>query len=95
MANARKHAHAQCVSVRLMRQDSATQIVIEDDGQGFDVAAVSSSDRQKFGLEFMRERAEQVGARLTIDSAIGKGTRVVVTVNSEQSPIDHLLMESA
>jgi signal transduction histidine kinase len=50
---------------------------VDDDGAGFD-ASSASSEPTGFGLVGMRERAEQIGARLTITSRPGQGTRVWV-----------------
>jgi len=53
-------------------------MTIQDDGAGFDLTQVT--DGGHFGLRFMRERAEELGGRLQVDSTPGKGTRVVVEV---------------
>ena len=59
-----------------MRRDGAATAVIEDDGRGFDLAATSGT----FGMDGMRERAELHDGRLTIESAPGSGTTLVVEV---------------
>jgi signal transduction histidine kinase len=51
-------------------------IIIADDGQGFDVAETLLG-HEGFGLHTMRERMELVGGTLTIDSAPGRGTRII------------------
>ena len=51
-------------------------LTIEDDGTGFDPAAAGSG---QLGLGIMRERAEAIGATLTVNSAPGQGTTVAVT----------------
>jgi len=51
------------------------ELCICDDGSGFDVAHASP---EHFGLGIMRERAEAIGAVLTIDSQIGRGTDITV-----------------
>jgi PAS domain S-box-containing protein len=80
LANARKHAHARSVTVRLAVQGDCLEMVVEDDGDGFDVAAATGASRQKFGLQMMRERAQKVGGNVAIDSAVGQGTRVRVEI---------------
>jgi len=87
LSNARKHADARRVQVRFETEDSLARIFIQDDGRGFDPAQPASGGRSRFGLQFMRERAEQLGGRLRVQSAPGEGTRVVVEVpmtNSER-----------
>ena len=80
LSNARKHADARRVQVRFETEDSLARIFIQDDGRGFDPAQPASGGRSRFGLQFMRERAEQLGGCLRVQSAPGEGTRVVVEV---------------
>jgi signal transduction histidine kinase len=56
-----------------------TFVRVEDDGTGFDVAAVSAAP-VGFGLSSIRERLRLVGGRFEVDSAPGAGTRVTVGV---------------
>jgi len=79
LTNARKHAHAQSVQVTLGLEEGLARIVVHDDGVGFDPALLATA-HDKYGLRFMRERAEEVGGRVEIHSAPGQGTRVVVQV---------------
>ncbi len=58
------------------------ELSIADDGRGFDPAAVSPDS---LGLDIMRERAETIGAELTIHSQIGQGTRVTISWPGEQA----------
>jgi signal transduction histidine kinase len=74
LTNVVKHAHARAVSIVLARKPDAVAIVIEDDGQGFDVA---STREDGFGLEGMRERAGLLEGRLQIESREGAGTTIV------------------
>ena len=53
----------------------AVTLSIADDGRGFDPADVAP---QSLGLGIMRERAQKIGATLTIESQIGTGTSVTV-----------------
>ena len=76
--NALKHAHAHQVQVHLLFGDAVTQLKVQDDGLGFDLAAARAGGGQ--GLSGMVERAEKIGARLEIDTAPGRGTKVAVKV---------------
>jgi two-component system nitrate/nitrite sensor histidine kinase NarX len=76
LTNVRKHGAATSVTVRLSDGSEGTTIAIEDDGCGFDVAETLLG-REGFGLHTMRERMELVGGTLTIDSAPGRGTRII------------------
>ncbi len=80
LTNARKHAHAQCVQVTIVLEEGGAQIVVKDDGVGFDPMLLATADGQKYGLGFMRERAEEVGGCVEIRSAPGAGTRVIICV---------------
>ncbi len=76
--NALKHAHAQTVHVRVHFGDAVARLEIQDDGAGFDPAAVESGGG--LGLPGMKERVQKLGGRLEIRSAPGKGTKVAVEV---------------
>ena len=62
------------------RQPDALEIVIEDDGQGFDAQAElhSSSAQRGIGLHSMQERAMLLGGSLEIQSIPTKGTTVIL-----------------
>lgn len=68
--NVVKHARARQVLVQLMRHDHLLHMVVEDDGQGFDPALAGTG----VGLRSLQARAEQLGGRLTFESAAGQGT---------------------
>jgi two-component system nitrate/nitrite sensor histidine kinase NarX len=54
-------------------------MVIQDDGAGFDPN--QSAGDGHYGLRFMRERAEQIGGQLLVESEPGAGTRILFTVH--------------
>lgn len=76
LTNVAKHADATQVSVLLDHRGSVLSLVIEDDGRGFDIAAVDGC--AGFGLTSMRERAALIGGELLIDSTVGRGTTTVL-----------------
>ena len=79
LANARKHARATRIDIRLRLDDDRVRLVIEDDGVGMDAAANQPEQGPGKGLANMAQRAEQLGGTLAIDSAgIGRGTQVAV-----------------
>jgi signal transduction histidine kinase len=80
--NARKHAQAEHIWVRLKIEGEVLAVEIEDDGVGFNVGAMDSnySRRGSLGMVNMRERAEMIGGAVRIDSAEGRGTRILVYV---------------
>jgi signal transduction histidine kinase len=80
--NARKHAQADHIWVRLKRRADVLHMEVEDDGKGFDLNKVQDNYNQRgsLGMVNLHERAELVNAILRIDSRIGRGTRVSVNV---------------
>jgi len=79
IANAIQHARAQRIEVTLAATSGQVTLTIADDGAGFDPQHVVPA-RPSWGLTIMQERAEAIGARLTVESAPGKGTRVCVAI---------------
>lgn len=81
--NARKHARAKRIWIRLKRYgDDLAILEVEDDGVGFDVGAMDRDyeSRGSLGMINMQERADLVNGFLEVDSAPGKGTRVAVII---------------
>jgi signal transduction histidine kinase len=80
--NARKHAEAEHIWVRLKKDAEVFTLEVEDDGVGFNVGAVDSNYEQRgsLGMVNMRERTELVDGKLLIRSAEGKGTLITVVV---------------
>ena len=80
--NVRRHARAKNLRVSLDRDDERLSVMIEDDGQGFDVGLVERmyGERGSIGLLNMREWAESVGGTLSIHSVVGQGTRISLAV---------------
>jgi ligand-binding sensor domain-containing protein/signal transduction histidine kinase len=76
--NAVKYAEANRIDVTLKFDTRSVRLSIRDDGRGFDSAAQIADGH--FGLIGMRERAEQIGGVLTIDSANERGTQIAVDV---------------
>lgn len=75
-SNAIRHANARSVAVFTLRVPGAVRIVIEDDGRGFDPAARTAGT----GLANLQLRAAQAGGTLAVESQVGKGTRVTLTL---------------
>jgi signal transduction histidine kinase len=80
--NVAKHARARRVSVLLERRGDEAILIVEDDGQGFDVDGIAQRDLKKarLGLVSMQERAALVGGRVQFESSPGKGTTVFVRI---------------
>jgi two-component system NarL family sensor kinase len=72
LANVRKHANAAGVDVELALRPDGIRMIIVDDGDGFDVAAVVSSAASGIGLRNLRERLASVGGWFEIHSRPGR-----------------------
>jgi PAS domain S-box-containing protein len=75
MSNAIKHAHASRIDVTIRCTDSRVVLRIEDDGDGFNMEDVRP---ENLGLTIMQERADEIGARVRLQSALNSGTSVEV-----------------
>lgn len=73
--NITKHSEATTTTITGRGGDGFVDIVVQDNGVGFNAAELSSG----LGMQIMRERAKEVNARLEIDSTPGQGTRVHVS----------------
>ncbi len=81
LTNVAKYAQAKNVTVGLKEFDKVIYLTIADDGVGFDPTAHHQPEgRLEWGLINMRERAQTVGGTLNIETAPGKGTRIMVEV---------------
>jgi NarL family two-component system sensor histidine kinase YdfH len=85
LSNVRRHAQARHVQVRLVQRGPKLQLVVQDDGQGFDVDAATLCP-ECFGLQGMYERAQRIGATLQIKSAPQEGTRLMLTLEEIAKP---------
>jgi two-component system sensor histidine kinase DegS len=84
--NATKHANARRVFIQAYWEGGVLCCAIEDDGAGFDVQAAQSKHGSKgLGLIAMQERMNAIGGALSIDSARGKGTKVMIRLPMENA----------
>ena len=80
--NARKHAKAEHIRIRLRKRGEMALLEIQDDGVGFDVQSVEEDYQRRgsLGMINLQERAEMVNGVLRIDSTPGRGTNVTVSI---------------
>ncbi|QYF72329.1 sensor histidine kinase [Cryobacterium sp. PAMC25264] len=89
IANVIQHAQATSATITLAVENDEVRFTIADDGRGFDPSD-SSSDQpgrrtDSFGLQATRERVDQLGGVLTVDSAPGRGSVVTVDLTLKDS----------
>jgi signal transduction histidine kinase len=86
--NARKHANASKIWVRLAVENDLFVAQVADNGRGFDVEAVEKNygSRGSLGMVNLKERAELVEGTINIESAPGQGTRITLLVPISKEP---------
>ncbi len=80
LSNALRHANATEVVVRLAFADRHLDVLVQDNGQGFDTGHLAQRERGSLGLGSIRERARALAADVAVDSAPGRGTAVRLCV---------------
>jgi len=87
LQNVRKHGGASSVIVASVIDGDDWVLTVRDDGRGFDTGAVAARGRRNFGLQFMQERAELIGARFEVQSKPNAGTivRLAIPVGAEET----------
>ena len=87
LSNIAKHAHASSAAVHLVHRGRSLQLIVEDDGKGFNQqdALRAKGSGHGFGFISMRERSELLGGRFVIDSACDKGTTISATIPVENT----------
>jgi len=78
LSNVRKHAQARDVFVTVERGPQ-WRFRVRDNGRGFEPAPRDAPDT-RVGLHIMKERAERIGAQVTVESCLGQGTEVTIDV---------------
>ena len=76
LSNVARHARASRATLSVNREGDRIRLCVEDDGAGFDPGERRASGH--FGLSNLRDRAAALGGSATIESARGKGTRIIV-----------------
>ena len=82
MTNVAKHAHSEKVNISLIYQEDCTIARIQDYGKGFEVSFALTTPGEHFGLIGMRERVEMFSGHFSIQSTLGKGTTIELSIPS-------------
>ncbi|MFD2565307.1 sensor histidine kinase [Aquimarina rubra] len=78
ITNTIKHANASEINISLTNHDSLLNIIVEDNGKGFDAKILPEKDGM--GLKSIEKRIEHMEGTFEIDSTIGKGTNIIINV---------------
>jgi two-component system sensor histidine kinase UhpB len=86
-----RHAHASIATIVLKLDDRHVQLLVEDDGCGFDQDRVAQDAVQvnQLGLLGVRERAQLLGGKVTIDSLPDKGSRLLAVIPHDGNGGEH------
>ena len=82
LRNVAKHADPSQVAVTLSRRNGSVVLAVRDDGRGFDPAAARAADGPSLGLRLLEDLVEERHGRLEIDSAVGRGTMVILELSA-------------
>lgn len=74
-----KHAQATLVKIILVREDNKVKLTVSDNGRGFE----QQTGKTGIGLTIIKERVENLRGTLTLNSAPGKGTELIVEIDLE------------
>ena len=77
--NTLKHAKAKVITMKIIRTTNEIQLDFQDDGIGFD----SSQNTEGIGIKNLRKKANDVNGQLTIESVVGKGTSIQLTLQTD------------
>lgn len=79
--NAFRHAHATKIEVEVDYASRNFRVTVRDDGRGIDAEVLKTGREGHWGLAGMRERAEKIGGKLEVSSAVNAGTEVELSVS--------------
>ncbi|NIA16302.1 MAG: ATPase, partial [Nitrospiraceae bacterium] len=84
ITNVVRHAGASQISMILLRQTDEVSLIVEDDGNGFEMDSVDQEGHRPLGLMGMRERASLVGGEFVMASIPGKGVTIRVRIGLDK-----------
>lgn len=85
-ANAVNHGQAKNICITGELTHGTLQFSVADDGCGFDVGKAPGMGEGHFGLGGVRERIRRHNGEMSIESSLGKGTKVLITLRSKNTP---------
>lgn len=80
ISNVIKHSQAGLVSIQITKHEKEVNVIVEDNGKGFDLELVKKEQRG-MGLMNLESRVKQLGGQLVIDSKVGRGTTVIIDIS--------------
>ena len=78
LGNASRHSQASLVKVQMDMADDQVRLIVNDNGKGFDSEIITQDE--SLGLRLIKERVELLGGVFSVDSTLGNGSRITVSV---------------
>ena len=78
MGNSARHSQATLLKLNIDLTDALIRVSVDDNGKGFDFDSIQKG--QSFGIKLIRERTEMLGGSFEVDSAAGKGARIMFSL---------------
>jgi signal transduction histidine kinase len=85
LRNAFRHAHAHRIEVEITYAERLFRLRIRDDGEGIAPEVLKQGRPGHYGLNGMRERARQIGAKLSTWSRPGSGTEIELSITGSRA----------
>lgn len=97
LTNVAKHAHAERVTIQLLRRGDVLALAVADNGKGFDVTQTLTrqSDPAHYGLRNIRERVEFFQGMFRVESVPGQGTEIMIELPLKELPAMPMRKEAA
>jgi signal transduction histidine kinase/ligand-binding sensor domain-containing protein len=89
LVNAFRHARANHIEIEVKYSSTQFHVFVRDNGSGIDPAVMAAGRDGHWGLSIMRERADRIGARLTVFSRSSAGTEIELAVPAHLAFEDH------
>lgn len=80
ITNALKHADATALRISASKTNGSLEIVVQDNGKGFDKEVLSKKAQRSFGLLNLEERAKHLKGKLVLETSPGKGTKYIFSM---------------
>ena len=87
LTNAVRHARPKNIEITLQSDAKTVVVIVQDDGIGFDLEYVQRHGKEALGILGMMERASLVGGEIQIDTAPGKGTRILLKLPLDEAVV--------
>jgi signal transduction histidine kinase len=81
LQNSLKHAHCKNIIISLSENDNLLQLLLQDDGKGFDTNSVA---HKGIGLSNIKKRVEMIGGKFTLESEPDKGTKLTIEIPNDK-----------